>query len=863
MKYIKAFLVVFMFGFVFFQIMAWATEPNGNLIMCAGDVWDAVAPGNYSGGHRFSVKQNIADNVGFFGGPNNSIFYASRFESSASWGNPAFSWLSGKLPGQWAHSMSAIEFNPTQEFADLNGPICGEDNAHYALLMFQNTVYGANDPTRNYHIPAAGGTVLSDDRTFAYAEAGWPTQLGVDVKLRMYQWTTPFAHMDDMVIYEMEFYNTGFADIDADGDIDLGGTPGPDNPVGTNKIYSLVTHFKNEPWLFYVKNEGTREYCHTGKYRGFGQDLTPDANNSPEDIAFSIYGASLDTYHDPGLADWQLANGWYHGIALGYTYLGAKKYDEASGMWDEKYLSFKDASGNEVVPAVGEGTQRGWFHTYQVGENGVGDLDPKTSHIAAMGSFYVDGGKGNSSDLFDLNPNPNLFASGTAGDPTTFVVKDPSQWQFPDGALESFPSVMAKDLDGTNLGMNPLHPTLGRPLEPGIITEGIVTEYNFNDPLAGCGPFSLEPGERIRVYFVRGAGHRILGLRKTIDAARTIYANYNVNAPLDLPTINPTGREVFNVPVMPPVPDIELSVTADVRPEIKFQDPATLGDFDGVKIYKSKVWPRYNPLYKGTPTHDTWWKTMDATQQADPVAINPLFTAVDKVVEQQGNIWGPYELVKVIPASELSNYTNTDADAGTYAYAWEDDTPGTLAGFTFWYYIATYKNNPSLGDFASIENVNWIESGKVNVNGRTGVWEGAHPYAEGYSWYPDASDKDGLKAIGAKFVLNSPTKTVADIELDRAQIGVRPNPYKRAAFHDVIPEHKLLFYNLPEQCDITIFDVAGMLVDKIEFSTDDETNGTYFWDMHSKNGNEVASGLYIWVVEYKGGSKQGYFSIIR
>ena len=863
MKYIKVFLVVSLLGLMFFQIMAWATEPNGNLIICAGDMWDTLVPGNYEGGSRFGVKENFADNINFGAGPNNSIFYASRYESSYLWGNPGNSWLYGLAPSGWAYWMGAIEYNPTQEFADLNGPIAGVDNANYATLIYHPTVHGADDQTRNYRIPAEGGTILSDDRTFAYSESGWPTQLGIDVKLRMYQWTTPYAHMDDFIIYEMEFYNTGFVDIDADGDIDLGGTPTADNPVGTNKIHSLVTHFENVMWMFYVRADGGRQYWHTGKYRGMGQDLTPDENGAPQDIGFIEYGSSGDTYHDPGLGDWDLANGWYHNIAYGYTYLGAKKYNSEFSAWEEKYLCFKDADGQEVVPSVGEGEQRGWFHVYQIGENGVGDADPKTAHTSAMGCFYQDGGKGNSSDLFDLNPNSNLFASGTEGDPTSFVVKDPSSWEYPDGALEKLPSVMAKDLDGTDLGMNPLHPTLGRPLEPGVITEGLITEFFWNEPVTGCGPFAIEPGERIRVYFVRGAGHRIVGLRKTMKTAREVFANYNANAPLDLPTTNPTGKETFNVPTCPPVPHIDFAVSPDVKPIVKIQDPALLGDFDGIKIYKSKIWPRYNPLEKGTTTHDTWWQTMDPENQADPVPYNPMFTEFDKIVEQQGNAWGPYDLVKVIPKGELDGYVNSGSDVGDYAYAWVDDTPGTLAGFTFWYYVSTYKNDAALGTFANLDNVSWIESGKVNVNGRTGEWEGAHPWAEGYSWFPDRTDRDGLRDLGAKLVLNSPTSSVADIELGRLKIGVRPNPYKRAAFHDVVPEHKLLFYNLPLQCDVTIFDVAGMLVDKVEFLATDEANGTYFWDMHSKNGNEVASGLYIWVAEYEGGSQQGYFSIIR
>jgi hypothetical protein len=36
-----------------------------------------------------------------------------------------------------------------------------------------------------------------------------------------------------------------------------------------------------------------------------------------------------------------------------------------------------------------------------------------------------------------------------------------------------------------------------------------------------------------------------------------------------------------------------------------------------------------------------------------------------------------------------------------------------------------------------------------------------------------------------------------------------------------------------------------------------------YWNLFSKTGIEVASGLYIYVVEYDGGQQVGYFSILR
>ena len=41
------------------------------------------------------------------------------------------------------------------------------------------------------------------------------------------------------------------------------------------------------------------------------------------------------------------------------------------------------------------------------------------------------------------------------------------------------------------------------------------------------------------------------------------------------------------------------------------------------------------------------------------------------------------------------------------------------------------------------------------------------------------------------------------------------------------------------------------------------SDGTLFWDMFSKDGIEVTSGLYIYVAEYPGGTQTGHFAILR
>lgn len=843
-----------------------AEDANENIVLTLGDSWGSYAPANYYEGWNSFTFNNDLSNRSYWD-PESNIFYTTRYVSSGQFGNPGFGWLEGYYIADFTNHMAAIEYNPTEEFAEVNADIWGPENAHYAQLAYNKDIPGAGDPERDYHIPAEGGQVMNEARTHAYGVSAWPTQLGVDVKLTVHNWSTPYGHMDDFHLVEVELHNTGEADIDGDGTVD----------ISNNKIHSLVLNYNSVVFGFRIHQGGGRSYWKpNSRFRGYGLDLTPDQNGNPWNIGFQGFGSDHNAWGYPGFAQNTMN---YADNYVGYTYLGAKKYDEQSGQWVEKHLAFTDENGNHVVPAVGEGERRGWFMTHQPGYNSVNDGTPKGAHISAMGAFYEDGGKSIDKSAFNLRPNDNIFASGDSANPTTFTVKDPSQWTEPDGAFERVQSQDVVGPEGTNYGQNPLASraiTQGGRLEPGVIKEGFISEYWFDgEPVSGFGPVSLEVGERVKIYFVRGMGFRMdtgpndpsewqdrtVGLRKTMKAARAVYENIDPNSPED-------GVTQFNVPEGPPVPNIKVEATPEVVPIVKFEDPATLGSFDGVKIYRSSAWPRYNPLEKGTPTQDVWWHTMDPENQPEPVPYNPLVTQeqIDKRVQKvQGRHWGPYELVKTITKDELSNYTNTGEDADQFRYAWVDETY-TAPGQSYWYYVATYKENPSMpAEFEDLEpdNVNWIESGKTNFNGRTGEWEGTWAHSENHAFFPDQTNVERRKDIGARFVLVPPTSDEADLKMDQVDIGVRPNPYKRTAFHDTGSEHNILFYNLPQECTISIFDLSGMLIDRIDFTAPTEENGSYFWNMYSKNGNEVASGLYIYVVEHDRGKEMGKFAIIR
>jgi flagellar hook assembly protein FlgD len=74
-------------------------------------------------------------------------------------------------------------------------------------------------------------------------------------------------------------------------------------------------------------------------------------------------------------------------------------------------------------------------------------------------------------------------------------------------------------------------------------------------------------------------------------------------------------------------------------------------------------------------------------------------------------------------------------------------------------------------------------------------------------------------------------------------VNVVPNPYRGYSKYENSPiDSRVKITNLPPECTITIFDMAGNTIRKIKKA--DES--TYFeWDLKNQNNVPIASGLYL------------------
>jgi len=95
------------------------------------------------------------------------------------------------------------------------------------------------------------------------------------------------------------------------------------------------------------------------------------------------------------------------------------------------------------------------------------------------------------------------------------------------------------------------------------------------------------------------------------------------------------------------------------------------------------------------------------------------------------------------------------------------------------------------------------------------------------------------------------------------KITVVPNPYiVHSDYNETEYKKKIRFTRLPETCTITIFTVSGEKVRELDHNS--SVDGNTWWDLRSYNNQEIAPGLYIYVVETPGGeSKIGKFAIVR
>ncbi len=820
-----------------------ATIPNalgqyahkGLGIFTAGDLWETMIPT----GIKVSYHE-VADD------PNALTNTFRMGQNDRAWTTPCTMYPAGfnmHLP--WELHMHLIVYSPD----DINNFTSDTDPRakNYVYAFPTSKLPGAESVTSNNMDNEWGAAPWVDPskRHAQLYEAWYPTNVGLELKVRARQFSINTANMNDFIAVELEITNTGVFDPDGDG-----------TPEATDHVIDCFALGIRNEVIGGMPNSkaGTRwGGMGWGNGRCAGYDATPDATGAPWALPVTfrthVPDASLDE------------SGWVPDEARPVGQI--KGWKLLADLWDGRtFLAVKQGNmdGGALAPdkktiydshPIGEGSERGYYMS--AGRQwGNEDYYPYEDFATFCGVFFEDGGKTwDRTRIQPIKPDPNWFDVSQAyeeGNPISFasIVKPEGTRGKPAGDMKStdvFRQNWERNFPGTP--------------SPGIAAEdewlnGYSAQHNFDgDQTIGVGPFSLDVGETMTVVFIDYAGYRLKGVRNAVKAARWAYEND------------------WNVPEPPPTPDLEVQralVGEDYKIAVKWDDRAeSASDFAGYKVYRVSAFPLIDMTKHGMQLLDHYHEQTDPNMTMDEVAAafgepnNPNISVPDGYwLEFDPAAYGPWKLMANIPASELGNYLNPDDDAGTYKYAFVDEDDVIAFGRTFWYYVAAYDNES--GNIAGV-NFSNLETHRINVNGAAGTWQGTYYYATASTYFPTSAQ--GIKDIGANFILQVPQATRDELLDGIKKIQVKPNPYIVQAPHDVELEHKVVFYNLTKETKITIFDLSGQLIDVLEYSGHNDEPGNIFWDMFSKDGAEVASGLYIWVAEFAFGQQQGYLAIMR
>jgi hypothetical protein len=108
--------------------------------------------------------------------------------------------------------------------------------------------------------------------------------------------------------------------------------------------------------------------------------------------------------------------------------------------------------------------------------------------------------------------------------------------------------------------------------------------------------------------------------------------------------------------------------------------------------------------------------------------------------------------------------------------------------------------------------------------------------------------------------------TVTGAQLD--SIRVVPNPFVAfSTFQTTVADSRVVFTHMPPRGSMRIYTVSGQFVQQITWTTADlANNGDLFYNLRTREGTDLATGMYIWVLNTDVGGRQqklGKFVVIR
>jgi hypothetical protein len=272
--------------------------------------------------------------------------------------------------------------------------------------------------------------------------------------------------------------------------------------------------------------------------------------------------------------------------------------------------------------------------------------------------------------------------------------------------------------------------------------------------------------------------------------------------------------------------------------QIRDAQRGNVKEFIGYRIYKAAGWDR--PLGSNGPAKFLW--SLLGEWRVDPgsTAARPLPEIID--------VSAP--LVRVTPV--------------TVSWSWElrGSSPATI--------------HTELDSLFALGRYSFVDRHVLN----------GFPYFYSIvpvSIVPGPTPEEDILMVGSPSATNAQVVYPrSDAQNDQDRVFVVPNPYRATTEWDLVPNDddpsgtKVTFHNLPRtKGTIHVFTLAGDLVSDIafdgtsppdtQFGKDPMTQGTgqVSWNLISRNGQKIVSGIYLYSVDSDLGRDVGKFVVIR
>ncbi|MCK5816739.1 MAG: hypothetical protein KAH15_01920, partial [Candidatus Marinimicrobia bacterium] len=326
------------------------------------------------------------------------------------------------------------------------------------------------------------------------------------------------------------------------------------------------------------------------------------------------------------------------------------------------------------------------------------------------------------------------------------------------------------------------------------------------------GPYEVPFGETIKIVLCEGVAG--LDRKKAIEVGKKWYKAYNGNnVDLTLPP-DPEFRDPDPVDETAPMMDI-------------YKDSWVYTGKDSIIKTFIKAKENYDSGYDiSFPPPPPL--TFDILPQPDQVSIewadNP---------ESDPDFEG-YRLYRAMlePDSFYHPIFECSVTEGDVATSYSDRA--LLRGINYYYYIVAYSIDPVLGE---------LESGRAYTQTTIPTSLKKPPR--------DITDDGTLISVVAQQYALGQINDEERLDAVLGMVRIVPNPYniknRKITFGSGIDKDKLMFYNLPENCEIRIFTERGDLVDVLDHVTMEGMAAVAdeAWNSSTASRQVVKSGVYI------------------